>query len=80
MTSIAADARLANESDARRELLSRLERALQPLEDEIRDSDLTELMADALAQDPRDSDFACEPLQREVRWRIIARRLPHVDA
>ncbi len=27
-------------------------------------------------QEARDPDFASEPLQREVRWRIIARRLP----
>ena len=28
----------------------------------------------------RDPDFASEPLQRDVRWRIVARRLPEVDA
>ena len=31
-------------------------------------------------QEARDPDFASEPLQRDVRWRIIARRLPQVDA
>ena len=31
-------------------------------------------------QGARDPDFASEPLQRDVRWRIIARRLPQVDA
>ena len=31
-------------------------------------------------QEARDPDFASEPLQRDVRWRIIARRLPEVDA
>ena len=30
-------------------------------------------------QEARDPDFASEPLQRDVRWRIIARRLPQVD-
>ena len=62
MTSITADLRLANRSDARRELLERLERVLQPLEDEIRNGDLTELMADALAQDPRDANWPCATL------------------
>ena len=31
-------------------------------------------------REARDPDFASEPLQRDVRWRIIARRLPQVDA
>ena len=31
-------------------------------------------------QEARDPDFASEPLQRDVRWRIIARRMPQVDA
>ena len=31
-------------------------------------------------QEARDPDFASAPLQRNVRWRIIARRLPQVDA
>ena len=31
-------------------------------------------------QEARDPDFASEPLQRDVRWRIIARRLPQADA
>ncbi len=31
-------------------------------------------------QEARDPDFAPEPLQRDVRWRIIARRLPQADA
>ena len=31
-------------------------------------------------QEARDPDFASEPLQRDVRWRIIARRLPQIEA
>ncbi len=31
-------------------------------------------------QETRDPDFTSAPLQREVRWRIVARRLPQVDA
>ena len=31
-------------------------------------------------REARDPDLAPEPLQRDVRWRIIARRLPQVDA
>ena len=31
-------------------------------------------------QEARDPDFASEPIQREVRWWITARRLPQVDA
>ena len=62
MTSMAADPRLANKSDARRQLLSRLERVLQPLEDEISVGDLTEFMADAQAEDPRDAELAVRDL------------------
>ena len=62
MTSMAADPRLANKSDARREFHSRLEQVLRPLEDEIRDGDLTDLMADALAEDPRDAELAVRDL------------------
>ena len=54
--------RFANRSDARRELLERLERVLQPLKDEIRDGDPTELEADALAQNPRDAELAVRDL------------------
>ena len=58
MNSIAADPRPANKSDAQGDFLSRLERVLQPLEDEIRDGDRTGFMADALAEDSRDAELA----------------------
>ena len=62
MTSITTDPQLADKSDVRRELPGRLERVLRPLEDEIRDGDLTELMADALAEEPRDAEPAVRDL------------------
>ena len=31
-------------------------------------------------REARDPDFASETLQRDVRWRVIARRMPQVDA
>ena len=31
-------------------------------------------------QEARDPDFAPEPRQRDLRWRIIVRRLPQLDA
>ena len=59
MNSIAANSQLADRSGARKEFPGRLEQVLQPLEDEIRDGDLTELMADALAEDPRMRNLPC---------------------
>ncbi len=60
--------------------------------DHLGHDDLTGPMRESLAargtlpwiefdrREARDPDFASEPLQRDVRWRIIARRLPEVDA
>jgi len=31
-------------------------------------------------QAARDPDFAPEPCQRDLRWRIVVRRVPRVDA
>ena len=79
MTSIATDPRLANKSDARSELLSRLERVLQPLEDEIRDGDLTKLMADALTEDPRNAELAVRDLVFEKLRRLLGGSFERLD-
>ena len=62
MNSMVADPQLSNRSDVRGELPDRPESVLQPIEDEMRDGDLTELTADAPTQAPRDADLVVRDL------------------
>ena len=78
MTSIAVDPR-PDKSDARRRLLNRLEQVLRPLGDGIGDGDLAELMADALAHDPRDAELAVRDLVFEKVRHLLGRSFERLD-
>ena len=79
MTSITIDPQIASKSDASRQFLSRLRQALRPLDDGIRDGELTKLMADALAQDPLEAESAVRNVLFEKARNLLARPFEHLD-
>ena len=79
MTNITTDPQIANKSEVRTELLSRMEQVLRPLDDEIRDGGLTELMANALAEDPRDAELAVRDLIFGKMRHLLGRSFERLD-
>ena len=79
MTSITTDPQIASKSDARRQLVSRLEQALRPLDDGIRDGELTELMAGALAEDPLEAESSVRDLLFEKARNLLAGSFERLD-